>query len=239
MPDGIFAAASGMAAQSARMDALSNDIANVNTTGYKQVELGFRDLVYDAQQGVRVGTGAAVVDLGRSLAQGPIQQVDNPLALAIQGSGYFQVKRADGQTALTRAGDFKLDAAGDLVTAGGEQLVPPIRLPKGASASDVTISADGAVSAKGAKIGQIELVDVPAPAGLQSVGDNLFVTTTASGAAGAATGWKVQQGAVEGSNVDLASEMVDMIDAQRGFQLASQAIKTQDELMQTANDIRR
>ena len=228
--DGLRAAASGLAAQQARMDAIANDIANVSTPGYKKERLAFRDLVDRS--------GAAASDAGRSFLEGPQIESDNPLALAIEGPGFFQVKLADGRVALTRAGDFRADAAGDVVTSGGERLVPPITLPKGTRPSDVVIAADGTVTAAGKKLGQIALVDVPVRAGLQAVGGGLYLATTASGAA-AAVKSQVRQGVLEGSNVDLGEAMVDMIDAQRSFQLASRALKTQDDLAEIANGIRR
>ena len=212
------------------MDAIANDIANVSTPGYKKERLAFRDLVDRS--------GAAASDAGRSFVPGPQIASDNPLALAIEGPGFFQVKLADGRVALTRAGDFHVDAAGDVVTSGGERLVPPITVPKGTQATDVTIAADGTVAAGGKKLGQIAIVDVPARAELQSIGGGLYLATTASGAA-AAVKSQVRQGVLEGSNVDLGDAMVDLIDAQRSFQLASKALKTQDDLAEIANGIRR
>src|SRR5262249_43520025 len=122
MPEGIYAAASGMAAQQAQMDAISNDIANVNTAGYKSERIGFRDLVYSAEHGAPVGAGAATVDLGRTSAAGELQQNGDPLSVAILGPGYLQVRKADGSLALTRNGDLTLDAEGGIVTQTGERL---------------------------------------------------------------------------------------------------------------------
>jgi flagellar basal-body rod protein FlgG len=237
MPEGIYAAASGMAAQQAQMDAISNDIANVNTAGYKSERIGFRDLVYSAEQGAPVGAGAATVDLGRTSASGELQQTGDPLSVAILGPGYLQVRKADGSLALTRDGDLTLDAQGALVTQSGERLVPPITVPKGTDPSVISIAANGNVTAGGKAIGKIAIVDVPAPGHLISAGDNLFVPTAASGAPAARSGSTLQQGAVESSNVDLGSAMVQMIEAQRGYELASRAIKTQDELLDVANQI--
>jgi flagellar basal-body rod protein FlgG len=239
MSQGIYSAAAGMAADQARLDALANDLANVNTTGYKTERLGFRDLVY-AQEGqhVETGSGAAVVDAGRDFQEGSITPSDNPLALAIDGSGFFRVKREDGSLALTRAGDLQLDAQRRLTTPNGELLDPPITLPAGTSPSDVKVAANGAVTVNGAQIGTIQIVDVPAPTGLQSVGDSLFVPTTVSGQPSAARGSTVQQGVLESSNVDVASAMTDLIDAQRSYQMTARVISTQDQLMQIANDIR-
>jgi flagellar basal-body rod protein FlgG len=239
MLNGLYSAASGMLAQQARMDALSNDIANVNTAGYKQVRLGFRDLVYNQEAGMPVGAGASIVDAGRQFGQGSLDQTGNPLDLAIQGPGFFQVRRADGQLALTRAGSFSIDARGALVTASGERLVPQITVPRGTSADDVSVAADGTVRAGQQRIGRIVLVTVPAPGALIAVGSNDFLPSAASGAPVAARGGTLQQGYVEASNVDLGSAMVDVIDAQRSFELDGKVIQTQDQLMQIANDIRR
>jgi flagellar basal-body rod protein FlgG len=239
MPNGIYSAAAGMAAQQTRIDAIANDLANANTTGYKHERVGFRDLVYNSEQGMPVGAGTAAVSLGDSFGQGTLADSDNPLALGIQGSGFFQVKQADGTTALTRDGDFGLDANGSLVTATGQQLVPPVKLPKGTQPGDVTIGPDGAITVKGRAAGKIQLVDVPTPAGLQAVGNSMFAPTRASGAAAPARGATLKQSALEASNVDIASDMTDLLDAQRNYSLSSRVISMQDQMLQIANDIRR
>jgi len=240
MPNGIYSAAAGMAAQQTRIDALANDLSNAQTDGYKSVRVGFRDLAYGTiEQGMRVGSGAAAIELGRSFAQGPLSTSDDPLALALEGPGFFQVKTPDGRTALTRDGQFQLDAGGSLVTASGNRLVPPVTLPAGTKAGDVSIAADGTISVKNAKFTKLQLVDVPAPDGLLPIGDNLFVPSQASGGVAPARGASVRQGQLEQSNVDVASSMIDLLDAQRSYELASRAIKMQDQLLQTANDLRR
>jgi flagellar basal-body rod protein FlgG len=228
-----------MAAQERRLDAVSNDIANVNTSGYKGVRVGFRDLVYqaDGPSGVRTGSGAATTQLGRRSEQGALQQTNQPFDLAIQGDGYFQVRRADGQVALTRSGTFLVNARHQLVNPNGELLVPPITIPAGVDAADVNIAADGSVSAGGRRIGQFRLVTVPAPNGLAPAGDNDYLVTAASGGVRAANGTLVQ-GALESSNVDLADAMVDMMDAQRSYSMASKAIHMQDQMMEIANGIK-
>jgi flagellar basal-body rod protein FlgG len=231
MPDGLRAAAAGLAAQQARLDALANDIANVNTAGYKHTRVAFRDLVG--------GAGAAASDAGRSFQAGALVPSDNPLAVAITGPGFFQVSLADGRTGLTRTGDFKVDANRDLVTASGLRLEPPIKLPVGADPSDVIVAKDGTVSAGATRIGQLQIMDVPARSGLLSAGDGVFVATTASGAAARVNGAQVQQNTLEASNVEVGTAMVDMMDAQRSFQLASQALKMQDQLLDIANQIKR
>jgi flagellar basal-body rod protein FlgG len=237
MPEGIYTAAAGMAAQQTQIDAVANDIANVNTTGYHSQRIGFRDLVYTAEQNVPVGAGAATVDLGRTETEGSLQQTGNPLSLAIDGPGYFQVRQADGTVGLTRNGDFSTDANGSVVTTNGDRLVPPITLPKGTDPSALKVTANGTVTANGRTLGKLTVVDVPNEAGLRAAGDGLFVATAASGAAAAVPTSTIEQGSLETSNVDMGSAMVQMIQAQRGYQLASQAIKTQDELLNVANQI--
>jgi flagellar basal-body rod protein FlgG len=235
MGDGMHAAASGIAAEQLRMDAIANDISNVNTAGYEKQRVVFRDLVYGTD-GVGAGTAADVV--GRSWQQGPTISSDNPLSVAIAGDGFLQVKLADGRTGLTRAGDLQVDAQGRLTTAAGALLEPPITLPKGTGPSGVAIAADGTVSAAGKKLGQIAIVDVPVRAGLQAVGGGVFVATASSGAAAALKGSTLQQGVLEGSNVNLAEAMTELLDAQRSFALQSRVIHTQDELLDIANQIR-
>lgn len=231
MPDGLRAAAAGIAAQQVRLDSLANDVANVSTAGYKSTRVSFRDLVG--------GAGAAASDAGRSFQAGPLMDSTNPLAVAIAGPGFLQVKLADGRTGLTRSGDLRVDAGRDLVTSSGLRITPPITLPAGTDPADVHIAADGTVTAGPTKLGQLQLVDVTARSGLLSVGDGVYVTSAASGAATAVAKPAIQQGVLEGSNVDIGSAMVDMIDAQRSFQFASQALKIQDQLLDIANQIKR
>jgi flagellar basal-body rod protein FlgG len=241
MLEGLYTAAAGMAAQQQRMDALSNDVANTNTAGYKRVRVGFRDLVYqaDGPGGVRTGSGAAAAQIGRGYEQGALQQTGQPFDLAIQGDGYFQVRRSDtGQVALSRNGSFQVDASGQLVTAQGDALVPPIRLPRGVDPTSVEIGQDGTVTSGGRRLGQIQLVTVPAPTGLAAAGNSLYSVTAASGGVRRATAATLQQGAVESSNVDLADAMVDMMDAQRSYSMASKAIHMQDQMMEIANGVK-
>jgi flagellar basal-body rod protein FlgG len=239
MLNGLYSAAAGMIAQQTRIDALSNDIANVNTTGYKQVRTGFKDLVYNIEAGMRIGAGSAVVDAGRLFSQGGLQQNGEPLSLALDGPGFFQVKRGDGSLALTRSGDFHADASGQLVTAEGDRVWPPVSLPAGTNLDDVSISTGGVVTVKQAVVGQIQVVSVPSPSNLLPVGGSLFLPTAQSGAIRPMATQNIRQGFLEASNVDLASAMVNVIDAQRSFQMDSRAIQTQDQLMQIANEIRR
>ena len=240
MANGIYSAAAGMAAQQVRLDVIANSLANAGTFGYKSERIGFKDLLYGAEGGVAVGSGAAAVDAGRSDAQGALGSSDNPLSLAIDGPGYFRIKRSDGTTGLTRNGAFQLDAKGALVTASGEQLVPPIRLPRGTQPHDVTIGTDGTVMLAGKTVGTIRLVTVPAPANLLSVGNSSFATTIASGVpTRAPVSSKVLQSQEEQSNVDMATAMTDMLDAQQTYTMVSRALQTQDQLAQIANGLKR
>jgi flagellar basal-body rod protein FlgG len=239
MLNGLYSAAAGMIAQQTRIDALANDIANVNTTGYKQLRLGFRDLVYNLESGMRVGAGSAMVDGGREFTAGAFQQTGDPLSVALAGPGFLQVRMADGRTGLTRSGDIHLDSNGTFTLATGERLIPPITLPHGIAASDVSISPDGTVSAKGEVLGKLTVVDVPAPSKLLAVGNSMFAATTASGAPRAVAGTRLEQGFLEASNVSLADAMTNVIDAQRSYQMDARVITTQDQLMEIANGIRR
>jgi flagellar basal-body rod protein FlgG len=245
MLEGLNSAASGMAAQQQRLDAVSNDLANANTTGYKRVRVGFRDLVYtqtgrSSAEGPRTGAGAAAVDAGRAFEQGAVQRTDQPFDVAIQGEGFIRVRLTDGRQALTRDGSLRIDEAGKLVTSSGAVVQPPVNLPGSASGSDVSIGPDGTVLSGGRRVGRIELVSVRSPQGLQPVGDNAFVATGTSGAVRAApASTTLTQGALEMSNVDMAESMVAMIESQRAFQLTSKAIHTQDQMWEIANGVKR
>jgi flagellar basal-body rod protein FlgG len=245
MLSGLNTAAAGMAAQQQRMDAVANDLANANTTGYKHQRVGFRDLVYEqagrsSAQGVRTGSGAAAVDAGRAFAQGVLQRTDSPLDVAIQGEGFLRVRLADGRDALTRDGGLHLDGARQLVTASGALVQPAITVPAGVADDQISIGPDGTILAANQRIGKLDLVTVRSVQGLLSAGDNAFITTPASGEVVPAPGTTVvTQGALESSNTDMAAAMVSMIESQRAFQLASKAISTADEMMGIANQVKR
>ncbi|MCW3038681.1 MAG: flagellar hook-basal body protein [Solirubrobacterales bacterium] len=245
MLSGMYSAAAGMAAQQQRMDAAANDLANTSTTGYKHVRIAFRDLAYAAAghggtSDVLLGGGAGATAIGRSRSQGALKTTDQPLDVALQGVGYMAVKGRDGRPAMTRDGELGTDDKGRLVTANGLLLDPPISIPAGTAPSDIKIAADGRVTAAGRPVGALRLVTVPNPSALEGGPDNTFLANAASGAAAAAPRTTtVTQGALEGSNVDLGQAMVDMMDAQRGFELASKAITYQDQLAEIANGIKR
>ncbi len=243
MLEGIYAAAAGMAAQQQQLDAIGNDLANGSTTGYKSQRVGFHDLLYNQvdQAGTRTtaGAGAAAEVIGRSQTQGAIQSTGNPLDLAIEGNGYFTIRRPDGSVALTRSGAFELDAKGRLTTAEGDLLDPPITLPPGVAPSAVTVAPDGTVTGPGGRaLGKITLVSVPSPDHLLADGSSLLSTTAGSGPAQALNGGVIHQGALETSNVDVGTEMVRMISAQRSYQLESSAIQTENQMMSIANQLR-
>jgi flagellar basal-body rod protein FlgG len=242
MLEGLYSAAAGMSAQQQQMDAIGNDLANVSTTGYKAERVGFQDLLYSqvnqAGTATTSGAGAMAQVIGRSSAQGSLQQTGEPLDLAIQGEGFFQVKGAGGKPALTRDGALTVDGKGNLVTADGSQLEPPITLPAGVAPSEVTIAGDGAVRAGARSLGQITLVTVAAPDHMLADGAGAFTPTAASGAPKPVQGATLKQGALEGSNVDMASEMTTMVATQRNYQLASTAIQTQDQMLSIANQLR-
>ncbi len=246
MLEGLYSAAAGMAAQQQRIDGVSNDLANASTTGYKHVRVGFRDLLYNAQGGaagptVLAGAGAAAGFIGRSQEQGALQTTDQPLDVAIQGPGFLQVKRPDGSLALTRDGSLRLDADGRLTTKDGLIVQPQITVPRGTAPDQLSIAADGTVRAgAGRALGRIDLVTVRSPDGLQALGGNLFAANAQSGAATpAGPDTSLRQGVLEGSNVDVGDAMVDMIDAQRSFQMTSKAIQMQDQMLEVANQVKR
>lgn len=244
MLEGLKAAATGMTAQQQRMDALSNDIANVNTSGYKHERVAFGDLVSSAPgrgaaQNIRAGAGVAVAADGRASGQGALLRTDQPLDVAIQGDGYLQIKLPDGRTGMTRNGSLHVDARGRLTTAGGALLQPPVTLPRGVSAKEVTINPDGTLHAQGKPIGRMALVSVVAPTKLDDAGDGNYTANAQSGPPRVAgTDTKLAQGVLEASNVDIGDAMVDLMDAQRSFQMASQAVRTQDQMLQIANGLK-
>ena len=244
MIEGLNSAAAGMAAQRQRLDAVANDLANTNTTGYKRVRVGFQDLVYSqagkaSELGVRTGAGARAVDAGRTMSQGALQRTDRPLDVAIQGDGFLQVTLPDGRQALTRDGSLQLDAGGRMRTSDGALLRPGITIPAGTPSSAIAINGDGTVTASGRQVGRLQLVSVRSPQLLQSIGGNAFVPTAQSGAPAATDRATLDQGALEMSNVEVSEAMVAMIEAQRSFELASKAIHTADQMMEIANGVKR
>jgi flagellar basal-body rod protein FlgG len=241
MLEGLYSAAAGMAAQQLQLDAVSNDLANINTDGYKSERVGFNDLLYNKvnQAGTETtaGSGAEARILGRSQGQGALKETGNPLDLAIEGDGYFQVTDSAGAVTLTRDGAFGVDASGQITNSTGNRLSPPIKLPAGITASDLRISSDGTVTAGEKKLGTIKLVTVTAPDQLASEGGGLLKPTAASGSPHAASG-QIHQGALEDSNVDVGKDMATMMSAERAFQMSSTAIQNESQMMAIANQLR-
>jgi flagellar basal-body rod protein FlgG len=239
MLEGLYSAAAGMSAQQEQLDAVSNDLANISTTGYQSERVAY-NAVDEAGTESSIGAGARAQVIGRSHAQGPIQETGDPLDLAIEGEGYFQVKGPGGQPALTRDGSFAVDAGGSIVDAEGNQLEPPIKLPAGVSADELKIGTDGSVTAGKRTLGQIKLVTVPSPDHLLAGGGGTLTPTTASGAPQAVgvSATKIRQGALEGSNVDMSKEMALMVSTQRAYQMSSSAIQTESQMMSIANQLR-
>jgi flagellar basal-body rod protein FlgG len=245
MLDGLYSAAAGMEAQQEQIDALANDVSNVSTPGYQSTRVDFHDLLYTsggpAATGTTVATGAgsAANIVGRSQVEGALQPTGRSLDVAILGEGYLEVRRPDGTIGLTRNGSLQVDGQGRLTTDTGLLLQPPLRIPAGTSTESLKIAPNGVVRSGSRVLGRISLVTVPAPDRLLADGDGVFSATAASGGVRGAVGATLQQGALEGSNVDLSSTMGQMIDAQRGYAMASKAIEMQDQMLQIANQVKR
>lgn len=228
MIEGLGAALSALSAQTQRMDALANDTANLNTTGYRGERVGFTDLA----------PGVAARSLGPSSTQGALIETGLTLDLAIEGDGWFQVLGRGGQPTLTRAGVFDVDAGGEIVTSSGQPLVPPVQLPPGVGAAGVAIAPDGTVTVAGARVARIPLFTVPAPDALQRVGDGQYAPTAASGAPTPTTAATLRQGALESSNVDFAGTVAGMIETRSSYAAAISALHVQDEMWSALLEMR-
>jgi flagellar basal-body rod protein FlgG len=258
----MWAAASGMQAQSMNIDVIANNIANVTTTGFKRSRAEFQDLLYETMQppggstsentqaptGIQLGHGVRPVAVAKNFGEGELQLTKNELDLAIEGNGFFQVTLPNSTTAYTRAGAFKLDKEGRIVTPDGFLLDPEISVPT--DTVSLTIGLDGTVSALRAgdsaprQLGTIRLARFINPAGLQSMGKNLFLPTDASGTATVGTAGDqnfgtISQGFLETSNVSIVDEMVNMITAQRSYETNSKVVQASDDMLQTANNLKR
>jgi flagellar basal-body rod protein FlgG len=258
----LFTAATGMSAQQTRLDTISNNLANIATSGFKRSRAEFQDLFYETLRapgasssdgsslptGVQVGSGVRLAGIAKQFAQGDAQRTDAELDLMVQGDGFFQIEKPTGETLYTRDGSFKLDRDGNVVTSEGFALIPAIQISP--EAIQVTILRDGTVSVIEADnptpiaAGQIELARFANPAGLVAQGSNFFVPSDASG--DAVTGLPDQdgvgslaQGFLESSNVNVAEELVQMILAQRAFELNSRVIQAGDEMLQTVGQLYR
>ncbi|MBU2802098.1 flagellar basal-body rod protein FlgG [Acidithiobacillus caldus] len=250
----LYVAAAGLEGEQTKMDVIANNLANVNTTGFKQSRAVFQDLLYQnlrqpgAQSsqttqypsGLQLGTGVRVVATERLMTQGNLTSTGNALDLGINGQGFFQIMQPDGTIAYTRDGTFQLNNQGQLVTSNGYLLQPPVTIPP--NAQSITIGTDGTVSvvlpgqSQPQQVGSIQLANFINPTGLQSIGDNLYLQTGSSGAP--QTGQptlnglgSVQQGYLESSNVNVVSELVDMIATQRAYEINSKAVSTSDSML--------
>jgi flagellar basal-body rod protein FlgG len=260
----LWTAASGMTGQQFNIDTISNNLANVNTTGFKEMRADFEDLLYQTQKlagtpateatvvptGVQVGHGVKPAATQQIFTQGALQDTGNPADMAIEGEGFFRVVQYDGTYGYTRDGAFKIDSNGQLVSSDGYKLTPEVILPEGFINESLNISQDGRITVKVAgsddpiEVGQLEVYRFVNPAGLQAIGQNLLKVTNASGDAIAGRpGFdgmgKVLQKYLEMSNVSVVKEMVNMIVAQRAYELNSRAIQTSDSMLATATSLKR
>jgi flagellar basal-body rod protein FlgG len=248
-----------MEAQQTKIDVIANNLANVNTTGFKKSRAEFQDLLYQTMKavgsptsqstnsptGVEVGLGVRTVATQKVFTMGDLMQTNNQLDLAIEGAGFFQIQKPDGNPAYTRTGSFKIDATGKMVNSDGYALDPNIVIPP--EATSVTIGADGTVSAtmpgeaQATAAGNITLVNFVNPAGLRSIGKGLFEATEVSGSPSTGTPGEgsygsLSQGFLESSNVKVVDEMIDMIAAQRAYELNSKVISTAEQMLRKATN---
>ena len=258
----LHTATTGMLGQQMQIDTTSNNIANVNTVGYKKQRAEFSDLLYQTMQyagtntsdntisptGIEVGLGVRPIAVSKMFSQGSLKETENNLDVAIAGKGFFQIQLPDGNIGYTRSGSFKVDSTGAVVDSNGYRLIPEITIPEGTT--QISIGGDGTVSAvqgNGADVavlGQIEIVNFINPAGLHSLGDNLYANTNASGdpiagVAGQNGLGQLKQGFIELSNVKLVEEMTDLITGQRAYEANSKSIQTADAMLQTVNQLKR
>ena len=259
MAEPLWIAKTGLDAQQNRLSTISNNLANVNTTGFKRARTIFEDLIYqnvrqpggqssqetELPSGLSLGTGVRTVATQKLQQQGSLLQTANPFDLAIEGRGFFQILLPNGNTAYTRNGEFQVSSTGQLVNSSGYELQPTINIP--ANTLSATIGIDGTVSVTQpgnpvpAQVGTIQLADFINPSGLQSLGGNVLGETAASGAAlvGAPdtlSFGSLVQGSLESSNVNVVEELVNMIETQRAYEMNSKAISTADQMLQYVNN---
>ncbi|MDJ0813880.1 MAG: flagellar basal-body rod protein FlgG [Woeseiaceae bacterium] len=259
MTQALWIAKTGLDAQQTRMAVISNNLANVNTTGFKQGRAVFEDLLYQNVRqpggsssqdtilptGMTLGTGVRVVATEKLFTQGSVMNTENALDVAINGRGFFQVLKPDGEMAYTRDGAFKINDQGEIVTSSGYLVQPGVSIPDGAQT--ITIGVDGIVSVRLAgqtqpsQVGSIEIADFINVAGLQPIGENLYIETASSGPVQSGTPGltglgTLAQGNLEGSNVNVVAELVNMIETQRAYEMNSKAISTNDQMMQYLNN---
>ncbi len=255
-------AATGMLAQQLNVEVVSNNIANINTTGFKRQRAEFQDLLYQnlrrvgsastdagtvVPSGIQIGVGVKTASVYRITEQGDLSITENSLDLAIQGKGYFRVEMPDGTTAYTRAGSFQLNGAGEIVTSDGYRLLPGIVIDPQAtsvtvnSSGEVIVTLDGQVDPQ--TVGQIDLATFANEAGLEAMGDNLYLETTASGPPnngppGTPGFGTLRQGFLETSNVNVVAELTNLITAQRAYEMNSKVIQTSDQMLGTMTQLR-
>ncbi|MDY6934313.1 MAG: flagellar basal-body rod protein FlgG [Spirochaetota bacterium] len=260
----LWTAASGMVGQQFNIDTISNNLSNVNTTGFKKMRAEFEDLIYqtllmagtpatevtEVPTGIQVGHGVKTAATQKMFSQGSLQSTENKLDIALEGEGFFKIQLYDGSFAYTRDGSFKIDSNRQIVTSNGYLLEPPIVLPDSFIMNSLSISQDGRVTVKVVgeedpiEVGLLDLCRFVNPAGLRSIGDNLYKTTPASGEEipgqpGMNGMAKTHQGFLEMSNVKVVEEMVNMIVAQRAYEVNSKAIQTSDSMLATAIGLKR
>jgi flagellar basal-body rod protein FlgG len=251
----LYVAKTGLSAQDMNLTTISNNLANVSTTGFKRDRAEFQDLLYQIKRqpgaqstqdsalpsGLQLGTGVRIVGTQKNFTAGSLQTTDQPLDMAVNGHGFFQVLQPDGTTAYTRDGTFHLDSNGQIVTASGNALQPAIVVPTDAQTftvgTDGTVSITTAASAAAQVIGNIQTADFINPGGLQATGGNLFLETASSGAPtvgtpGLAGLGTIQQNTLENSNVSTVEELVNMITTQRAYEMNSKVISTADQMLQ-------
>jgi flagellar basal-body rod protein FlgG len=256
----LYTAASGLEAQQLNIDVIANNLANVNTAGFKQSRSEFQDLLYqnikasgaaqtsstDLPVGLQVGLGAKPVATSRMFAQGDFRRTGNPLDMVVQGNGFFQVRLPSGEIAYTRAGSFHLNREGSVVTADGDPMDPQVTIPS--DALSIAVGSDGTVSVtqpnqtQAQQVGTIQLALFQNPAGLNSIGQNLFLPTTSSGEAITGTPGEnglgtINQYYLELSNVNVVEEMVNMIAGQRAYETSSKVVRAADEMLTTINNV--
>ncbi|HBK81140.1 MAG TPA: flagellar basal-body rod protein FlgG [Nitrospinae bacterium] len=258
----LFTGATGMQAQQINVDVIANNLANVSTIGFKKSRADFQELLYETiipagapsaqgnqiPTGLQIGAGVRPASTSRIFTEGEFKRTDNELDVAIEGDGFFQVTLPTGQTAYSRSGAFKVNSTGELVTSEGFRVTPGVTIPT--TALNVTIGTDGTVSVINAgstaptTVGTLTLVKFQNPAGLNSVGRNLLLETTASGAPltgtpGTQGFGTIAQGFVENSNVKVVDELVALIEAQRAYEINSRTVQTADEMLRTVSDLKR
>ena len=249
----LWVSKTGLAAQDTQLRAISNNLANVGTVGFKKDRVVFEDLVYQINQqpggqssqdstlpsGIQLGTGVRVSSTQKQFSIGSLQNTERSLDMAIEGRGFFQITLPDGTTGYTRTGSFGLDQNGQIVNSQGYSLEPAITVPQGTNS--LTIGVDGTVTVVNAgtatQVGSVQLVDFINPAGLEAIGGNLYRETVASGAAFSSTPGQngmgeVQQGVLEASNVSVVEEMVNMVATQRAYEMNARVVSTADQMLQ-------